>query len=108
MANSRTRTGKIAKLNRAAPEPFVEVHPKDAGRYGVTEGDKVEVASRRGAIQARAHVTDAIREGAVFLPYHFGYLAGESQAVNVLTNRSFDEFAKQPEYKACAVRLRAV
>ena len=50
----------------------------------------------------------AIRQGAVFVPYHYGYLAGEEQAVNSLTVRSFDEFAKQPEYKACAVRLETV
>ncbi|HSX99035.1 MAG TPA: molybdopterin-dependent oxidoreductase, partial [Streptomyces sp.] len=43
-----TKTGRVAKLNRLNPGPFVEVHPQDAGELGVRDGDSVEVASRRG------------------------------------------------------------
>lgn len=104
--HSRTRTGRVERLNRAVPEPFVEIHPRDASDLAVEDGDMVEVCSRRGRIKARARVTETMREGAIFVPYHFGELAGPDQAVNSLTIRSFDEFAHQPEYKACAVRVR--
>ncbi|HHL39759.1 MAG TPA: nitrate reductase catalytic subunit [Deltaproteobacteria bacterium] len=103
--HSRTRTGKIVKLDRTLPEPFVEIHPDDAGRYGVADGDLAVVSTRRGSVKARVVVTDGIRRGAIFVPYHFGYLAGRERAVNALTNRSFDEFAKQPEFKAAAARI---
>ncbi len=103
--HSRTRTGRVERLNRAVPEPFVEIHPRDADELAVEDGDLVEVSSRRGRIEARARVTETIREGAVFVPYHFGDLAGPNQAVNSLTIRSFDEHAHQPEFKACAVRV---
>ena len=103
--HSRTRTGRVERLNRAVPEPFVEIHPRDADELAVEDGDLVEVSSRRGRIEARARVTETIREGAVFVPYHFGDLAGPNQAVNSLTIRSFDELAHQPEFKACAVRV---
>ncbi|MFE4785825.1 molybdopterin dinucleotide binding domain-containing protein, partial [Streptomyces sp. NPDC056716] len=43
-----TKTGKVAKLNKLNPAPFVELHPEDADRLGIDEGDSVEVASRRG------------------------------------------------------------
>ena len=92
-------------MNNAVPEPFVEIHPRDAGELAVEDGDLVEVSSRRGRIKARARVTETMREGAIFIPYHFGDLAGPDQAVNSLTHRAFDEFAHQPEYKACAVRV---
>jgi ferredoxin-nitrate reductase len=103
--HSRTRTGRVDRLNHAVPEPFVEIHPRDADELAVGDGDLVEVSSRRGRIKARARVTETMREGAIFVPYHFGNLAGPDQAVNSLTNRAFDEFAHQPEYKACAVRV---
>ena len=103
--HSRTRTGRVERLNNAVPEPFVEIHPRDAGELAVEDGDLVEVSSRRGRIKARARVTETMREGAIFIPYHFGDLAGPDQAVNSLTHRAFDEFAHQPEYKACAVRV---
>jgi len=105
--HSRTRTGKIATLTRAAPEPFVDIHPQDARRAGVSDGAHAYVESRRGRVRARVQVDESIRVGSVFVPYHFGRLAGPDQMVNVLTNRAFDESAKQPEYKACAVRIVA-
>jgi ferredoxin-nitrate reductase len=104
--HSGTRTRQVPALRRCAPQAFVEVHSQDAQDVGVVDGERVEVVSRRGTLRVRARVTDTIRRGAVFVPYHFGDLAGEEQAVNVLTARSFDEFAQQPEFKACAVRLQ--
>jgi formate dehydrogenase alpha subunit len=103
--HSRTRTSRVERLNRAVPEPFVEIHPRDADALTIADGDLVEVSSRRGQIKVKARVTDTMKEGAVFVPYHFGDLAGPNQAVNSLTIRSFDELAHQPEFKACAVRV---
>lgn len=106
--HSRTRTGKIDVLNKAVPEPFMEIHPDDAKTHKVKEGDMVKVSSRRGSATVRVNLSDGITKGAVFIPYHFGYLSGEDKVVNNLTNRSFDEAAKQPEYKACAVKIEKV
>jgi predicted molibdopterin-dependent oxidoreductase YjgC len=50
-----------------------------------------------------AHVTEAVRAGAVFVP--FVKLA--DSAANFLTN-SFDPASKIPEYKVCAVRIEPV
>ncbi len=103
--HSRTRTGKIDKLARITPEVFMEIHPDDAKKHKTTEGAHVKVATRRGSVKARVRITDGITRGSIFLPYHFGYLSGEDQAVNSLTNNVFDEKAKQPEYKACAAKI---
>lgn len=51
-------------MNNAVPEPFVEIHPRDAGELAVEDGDLVEVSSRRGRIKARARVTETMRERA--------------------------------------------
>ena len=62
--------------------------------------DLVRVASRRGEITLRARVTGGIKEGVVFIPFHFA----EAPA-NVLTNNAVDAESKIPEFKACAVRV---
>ncbi len=103
--HSRTRTSKVPSLQQAAPEPLVDIHPRDASRAGLDDGDWVELESRRGRVRARARLSDTICEGSVFIPYHFGQLAGADCAINSLTHRAFDEFGGQPEYKACAVRV---
>ncbi|MCL7378404.1 bifunctional nitrate reductase/sulfite reductase flavoprotein subunit alpha [Streptomyces sp. 35G-GA-8] len=100
-----TKTGKVAKLNRLAPGPFVEIHPQDARVLGVEEGDSVEVASRRGRAVLPAVVTDRVRQGECFAPFHWNDLFGADLSVNALTNDAVDPVSFQPEFKVSAVSL---
>ncbi|MEU6857544.1 bifunctional nitrate reductase/sulfite reductase flavoprotein subunit alpha [Glycomyces sp. NPDC046736] len=100
-----TKTGKVAKLNRLNPGPFVEVHPDDAGRLGIAEGDAVEVASRRGKAILPAVVTDRVQPGCCFAPFHWNDLFGEYLSVNAVTSDAVDPLSFQPEFKVCAVAL---
>jgi len=103
--HTMTKTGKVAKLNRLNPGPFVELHPEDAAALGVAEGDAVEVASRRGRAVLPAVVTDRVRPGTCFAPFHWNDLFGEYRCVNAVTNDAVDPVSFQPEAKACAVTL---
>ncbi|MBI1963186.1 MAG: hypothetical protein HYS37_07425, partial [Candidatus Rokubacteria bacterium] len=47
-----------------------------------------------------------IREGTCFLPFHWGRRAGFYKSANNLTLAARDPLSRQPELKACAVRLR--
>jgi predicted molibdopterin-dependent oxidoreductase YjgC len=67
----------------------------------VDTGARVRVQSRRGELVAHVRVTEAVRAGAVFMP--FVKLA--ESAANFLTNSASDPVSKIPEYKVCAVRL---
>ncbi|MFE9134359.1 molybdopterin-dependent oxidoreductase [Streptomyces sp. NPDC007355] len=100
-----TKTGKVARLNRLNPAPFVEVHPEDARRLGVVEGDPVEIASRRGRAVLPAVVTDRVGPGNCFAPFHWNDLFGEDLCVNAVTQDAVDPLSFQPELKVCAVAL---
>jgi assimilatory nitrate reductase catalytic subunit len=100
--HTQTRTKRSEVLKRLSPkELYVEVSPADARVLGIGPEDLVEVASRRGAVRARAFVTNAVRAGEVFMPMH-------DAAVNRLTLPAFDPYSRQPAYKACAVRIRVL
>ncbi|MER6350551.1 bifunctional nitrate reductase/sulfite reductase flavoprotein subunit alpha [Streptomyces sp. NPDC001634] len=103
-----TKTGKVAKLNKLNPGPFVEVHPEDAAALGVVDGDRVEVASRRGRAVLPAVVTDRVRPGSCFAPFHWNDLFGEYLSVNAVTSDAIDPVSFQPEFKVCAVALAKV
>ncbi|MFF3614979.1 molybdopterin-dependent oxidoreductase [Streptomyces sp. NPDC002580] len=103
-----TKTGRVAKLNRLDPGPFVELHPDDAAALGVTGGDSVEVASRRGRAVLPAVVSDRVRPGCCFAPFHWNDLFGEYLSVNAVTNDAVDPLSFQPEFKVCAVSLTKV
>ncbi|MFF5983220.1 molybdopterin-dependent oxidoreductase [Streptomyces olindensis] len=103
-----TKTGKVAKLNKLNPGPFVELHPEDASGLGVAEGDLVEVASRRGRAVLPAVVTDRVRPGCCFAPFHWNDLFGEYLSINAVTSDAVDPLSFQPEFKVCAVSLAKV
>lgn len=103
-----TRTGRVAKLTRLHPGPFVEIHPDDAGRLGIAADDRVEVASRRGRAVLPASVTDRVQPGNCFAPFHWNDRFGEYLAINAVTNDAADPTSFQPEFKVCAVTLTRV
>jgi assimilatory nitrate reductase catalytic subunit len=98
---SGAQTRRVAELNRAAPEPFVELHPDLARALGVEDGTRVSVISRRGTATAPARISRAIRPDTVFMPFHW---PGAGRA-NSVTNPALDPISKMPEFKTCAVRL---
>jgi ferredoxin-nitrate reductase len=103
-----TRTAKCAKLVHREPSPFVEIHPEDAARLAVIEGDVVQLTSRRGTIQIPVRITNGVTAGMVFLPFHWGDLFAPENAANYLTISALGRVAKQPELKFCAVNVEKV
>ena len=98
--NTGTMSRRSPTLSRQHPENFVDVHPNDADRYGIEDGDVVALRSRRGEIEVKAQVTEDIKEGVVWTTPHFA-----AASANRLTNDVLDERAKIPEYKAAAAEI---
>jgi len=103
--HTMTKTGKVASLNKMNPGPFLEMHPEDAAALGVQEDDPVEVRSRRGRAIYPARVTENIRPGCCFAPFHWNDLFGENFAINAATSEALDPISRQPEFKFSAVHL---
>jgi len=81
----------------------VEINPDDAAALNVANGEMIRAVTRRGKIDITARVTDDIKKGVVFIPFHY-----VECAANVLTNNALDPLAAIPEFKACAVRLEKI
>ena len=98
---SGTQTRRVKALRETTPDPFVEMHPSMAQRYGIADGDWVSVTTRRGTASVKAQLTSAIRMDTLFIPFHFG---GNGRA-NLLTNPALDPVSRMPEFKTCAARI---
>jgi formate dehydrogenase major subunit len=96
-----TMTRRSGVLDALEPDPVALVHPLDLAALGAAPGDVLSIESRRGRVVLFARADDSSPRGAVFVPFCY-YEA----AVNRLTNAALDPFAKIPEFKYCAVRLR--
>ena len=98
---SGTQTRRIGALLDQYPQPRCEIHPRLAEKLGISDGDFVQVESRRGHVVVRAQVVKTIRPDTVFVPYHWPL----GRSANNMTIRAIDPISNIPEYKICAVRV---
>jgi formate dehydrogenase major subunit len=95
-------TRRASVLDAIEPDPTAQIHPLDFAAWGIKPGDVITVQSRRGEVCLYARADEATPRGSVFVAFAY-YEA----AINKLTNAALDPFAKIPEFKYCAVRVKA-
>ena len=103
--HTMTRTAKTARLMSHIAEPFVEVHPRDAARYGVEDAALARVSSASGAVILRVQVTDRQRPGSVFAPMHWTDQLASNARVDALVRADVDPVSGQPALKSSTVRI---
>jgi formate dehydrogenase major subunit len=95
-------TRRSAVLDALEPDPVALLHPLDMAKFGFEPGELITIESRRGQVSLYARADESSPVGAVFVAFCY-YEA----AINKLTNAAYDPFGKIPEFKYCAIRLRA-
>jgi len=101
--HTRTKTGSIGILDALAPEAWVDLNPKDALKLKVKSGDRIALSGTRGRVEdVIVKVSETVREGDVFVPFHFN-----EQLINNITIPEFDPKSFEPNFKQCAVQLHS-
>ena len=95
-----TRTGLSPRLGQHLPEPFVEVHPDDASRFGVTDGGFARVTTDYGQCTLKVVVTSRQQRGMLFAPIHWSEVNAAAARVGALVAPLTDPWSGQPENKA--------
>ena len=79
----------------------LNLSPEDMDRLGLAEGERVQVSSRRGSVEAPVHRDEQLRAGLAFMTLHFP----EQVETNVLTLDAWDPKSGTAEFKATAIRV---
>ena len=98
--NAATQTRRSEGLSIKQGEAFVQIHPRDARRRGIADGDLVEVRSRRGRVRCVAKIVRTLKPGCIWMPLHF-----VEARVNLLTQDQGDPITGTAEYKVCATEV---
>ncbi|QDW37469.1 molybdopterin-dependent oxidoreductase [Bradyrhizobium sp. KBS0727] len=98
--HTMTRSGESPRLGQHLPEPFVEVHPDDAARHGVADGDFARVTTDYGQCTLRVVVSERQQRGMLFAPIHWSEANATGARVGSLVAPYTDAFSGQPENKA--------
>jgi formate dehydrogenase major subunit len=99
--NSGSMTQRCASLKERDSELYVEINPVDATSLKISHGDMVKVKTVRGEAEARARITEKVKPGMAFMPFHW-------QGTNIITSDALDPISKIPEYKMAACRIETI
>ena len=92
--------GRSRALSEQLPEEQLWIHPRDAAKRRLTDGQEAQVRSRRGCIRTKIWITEAVPPGLVWLSFHF-----PDSPTNEITNDAGDQVTRTYEYKVCAVQV---
>ncbi|MEJ5301437.1 MAG: formate dehydrogenase subunit alpha [Thermodesulforhabdaceae bacterium] len=96
--NSGSFTRRLPSLMRYSSKLEVTLHPYDASKLDVKDGNIVLVKTSSGTVEAVAKISSSVRQGSVFMPFHF-------PEANKLTTRDLDPIARIPSFKDAQCQL---
>jgi formate dehydrogenase major subunit len=98
--NTGVQTGGFSSPLHVGGEAL-RVSPEDGARYGLVDGGRALVTSRRGSIEAPVAFDTTLRPGLAFMNLHFPELVD----TNILTIDATDPVSGTAEFKATAIRV---
>jgi assimilatory nitrate reductase catalytic subunit len=98
--HTMTRSGLSPRLGQHLPEPFVEIHPDDAIRFGIIDDSFARVVTDYGQCTLKVAVSERQQRGMLFAPIHWSEANASTARVGALVAPFTDPFSGQPENKA--------
>lgn len=117
-----SKTIRGATTLKLVPEQYVELHPDDAERYGLRDGQKVRLVTRRGSYEARVSVgigsmvrpaRTEVFPGLLFSPWNLSVADSADPKknkwlVNNTSHRAWDPVSGQADFKKLAARIEII
>jgi assimilatory nitrate reductase catalytic subunit len=106
--HTMTRTGRVPRLMTHQSEPFLDVHPADAERLDLADGNLARIESRFGTAVLPVRLSTGQRAGEVFVPMHWTDGFTSAGPVDRLVGAATDPVSGQPELKTTPVAVTPV
>lgn len=103
--HTMTRTALSPRLSAHLPEPFLDIHPRDAEALNLAPADLVMVSNSHGQAILRARITDSVQPGQVFAPIHWTGETAPSARIDDLVAANTDPISGQPDSKGSYVAV---
>lgn len=100
--NTGVQSGGFNSPIRTGDE--LEMHPVDAARLGIVDGEVVRVTSPRGSVEMGVRIQPNLVVGLTFTTFHFPELVD----LNLITNDAYDEKSGTSEFKAAAIAIHKI
>ncbi|MCL5768090.1 nitrate reductase [Acinetobacter sp. ANC5681] len=104
--HTMTRTGLSANLTTHRAEPFCEIHPNDALKFGIRDKGLVEIRSVWGSCVLRVTLAQGVRRGQIFAPIHWTEQVASDARIGKVVNPVVDAISGEPEFKHTPVSIQ--
>ncbi|WP_455597782.1 molybdopterin-dependent oxidoreductase [Acinetobacter pecorum] len=104
--HTMSRTGLSASLSQHRAEPYCELHPQDALKYGLKDAELVEVKSAWGSCVLRVQFSQNMRRGQIFAPIHWNDQFASDARIGKVVNPVVDPISGEPEFKHTPVMIK--
>lgn len=104
--HTMTRTGLSANLTTHRAEPFCEIHPNDALKFGIRDKGLVEIRSVWGSCVLRVTLAQGVRRGQIFAPIHWTEQMASDARIGKVVNPVVDAISGEPEFKHTPVSIQ--
>jgi anaerobic selenocysteine-containing dehydrogenase len=99
----------LARFREFEREPHLDLHPEDAQRRGIADGDKVRVFNDRGSYELRARVNGKPRPGVVVAPsVWWKKHAPDGRNANDLTSQRTADLGNAATFYDCRVEVEKI
>jgi len=98
--HTMTRSGLSPRLGSHLPEPFVEIHPDDANRFGVVDDSFARITTDYGQCILKVVVSERQQRGLLFAPIHWSQANTSGARIGALVAPFTDPYSGQPESKS--------
>jgi anaerobic selenocysteine-containing dehydrogenase len=116
------KTIRGATTLKLVPEQYVEVSEADATRWGLEDGERVRIVTRRSSYEARVAVSTSsmvrparneVPDGYLFSPWNLSVADSADPKinrwmVNAVSHRAWDPVSGQADYKKIAARIERI
>ena len=106
--HTMTRTGRVPRLMSHQNKPFLDLHPADLQRFGLTSDGLARVETRHGVTVLPVRATADQRPGDAFAPMHWTDSFTSAQPVGTVVGAERDPISGQPELKGTPVGITPV
>jgi assimilatory nitrate reductase catalytic subunit len=103
--HTMTRTGKSPTLSQHIAEPYCDIHPEDAAKFGVQTADLVSIHNERGQVLLRASLSPHQQKGHVFIPIHWNDSNAANARICKVIAPDHDPVSGQPALKMSQAKI---
>ncbi len=103
--HTMTRTARAPRLNQHYGEPYLEIHPEDATRFGLEPADIALIENDHGSALLRTLITERVAKGNAFAPIHWTAETASRARVSDVVPAITDPVSGQPDSKSARIKV---